>query len=647
MATTQKSARLSQRASPSKALRPLALEGSQLPLPLAPHGHLPSIAREWEFWTLAALVLLVYASRMGDLSLRGEETRWAGCAREILATGDWIVPRQQGLPFPDRPPLANWLMAASFLTFGESSFAVRLPSLLAVVATSLLVYWYSRSFLSRASALAAGAAYATMGEVLGLCRLAETDALLTSLVTASLLVWHGGYARCRQGPSNGASQSTDRAPVWFWIAGYAFAALAGLAKGPQGPVYFGAAVCVYLAVCRDLRSLFSWQHAAGIAAFCLIIGAWLVPYYLATDGDMVRTIWGHQASRRFDYSDPGRLLEHLALYPLEVLACMLPWSLFLWAYVHRSFRETIGSARSNVVFLATAAAVAFPTVWIATTARTRYFLPLYPCFAVLIGLVIERCWQSWETRFWERAWRRFVWMFVAAMPLAALGVIAASHLSLWRESIAAQPAAFAWTYALSAAACTCVCLWSLRSGRKRADHQDRQAAESAVAAVRGELSPPGGSIRLDSGHALALAADERQPSILGAPPRRQLALIAITLFIGLTYTGAVVNTAIRTSEDVGASVARLKQQLPADARLVSLDKTHHRFAWHYREPIPVVPWPADAQSLPEGVTWFCYEQSGPSQKPLPFAWERVAEVSVERNRMEKPWDKVVVGRVLR
>src|SRR5205085_8780290 len=61
------------------------------------------------FLTLA--VSTIYGARLAVQPLVGEETRWATGAREMLATGDWIVPRQQGHVFPERPPMTMWMMA--------------------------------------------------------------------------------------------------------------------------------------------------------------------------------------------------------------------------------------------------------------------------------------------------------------------------------------------------------------------------------------------------------------------------------------------------------------------------------------------------------------------------------------------------------
>ena len=120
-------------------------------------------------------------------------------------------------------------------------------------------------------------------------------------------------------------------------------------------------------------------------------------------------------------------LKHLATFPAEVLVCMLPWSVLLVAYLRRDFRRSLGSAAADVRFLACAVAVAFPTCWLVPGARNRYFAPLYPCLALLIGLVVERCCQA-SAAPWARLWRWYVRGFGLAMPATAIWVVAATTL---------------------------------------------------------------------------------------------------------------------------------------------------------------------------------------------------------------------------
>lgn len=332
--------------------------------------------QERELLLLVLLVLGMYFTRLDQPGLRGEETRWGSCARHCLESGDWVVPRQQGLVFPERPPLVNWLIAGCMLLLGDSSlWAIRLPSAAATLGTTVLIYAYSRTFLTRGGALSAAAAFATMGEVLTLGRLGESEAVFTLLVSASLLIWHWGY--CAGWPR-----------LVVWCVGFALAALAGLAKGPQGPIYFVAGTSAYLLLIeRNWRYLLHPSWLAGLATMCLLIGVWQVPFYLQTDLQKSIFIWKGLAAHRFQATPD--FWTHLAGYPLEILVSTLPWSPWLACYLRRDFRRL-----RHASYLLTVAGIGLAPLWLATYARTRYFMPLYPCLAVLIGAALETTWQK-------------------------------------------------------------------------------------------------------------------------------------------------------------------------------------------------------------------------------------------------------------
>jgi 4-amino-4-deoxy-L-arabinose transferase-like glycosyltransferase len=469
--------------------------------------------------------LLTHFWRLGELTLRGEETRWAQSAREMLRTGDWVVPRQQGEPFLNRPPLGSWLMAVVTLIRGECDvLAIRLPTAIASLLTSSLVYCYARRFISVAGALTAGLAFATMGQVLELGRLAESDSVFTLLVSGSLLGWHLLYYR------RGATP-------WTWVVGYGLAALATLAKGPQAPVYFVGPVVAYLLWRRDWRGLLCLGHAVGILAYLVILGSWQAQVLSDIGWLGVQQMWWADTALRFAQHTPWTIARHLLTYPLETLACTAPWSILLCGLVSRRLRGALSDRpQQALTFLLVCLAVTFPTCWLTPGARGRYFMPLYPCIAVLVGFVAN--------------------------------------------------------------------------GLARME-------------FRGWLAP-----------------------VLG---RRTLAhgLPAVAALLGLGYASVAVSTMVRTSEDAAGAVAALKERLPTGHRLVSFERVHHTFAYHYISPIELRPFPTALGDLADGHTYFCFDRYGRVGESLPFAWEEVAVVSCDRNRKTRPDTEVVVGRAIR
>jgi 4-amino-4-deoxy-L-arabinose transferase-like glycosyltransferase len=560
----------------------------------AVRGPLVRPRRVWlevELLLLTVLVVGVYFTRLTDLTIRGEESRWARVAQEMLDTGDWIVPRQQGEPFPDRPPLNSWAMIAAARVTGELNLtAIRLPAVTATLLITLAIYFYSRNFLSRLGSFAAAAAYPTMAQVLQLGRVGESDSLLTLCLAGALFAWHYGYA-CR-----------DRSPA-AWIAGYALAALAGLAKGPQGPVYFMAITAASLALKRDWRFLFSPWQLAGLTLFVAIVGAWQLPFYWELDATSAQAIWseGGEMSDRFDYSNLPKVLGNWIAYPFEVFACLLPWSLMLFAVPTRWMRDRQGEARPMVEFLATAIAVAFVTCWLPAQSRARYFMCLYPCVAPLVGLSIQRCWECRDKSWWQQSWDRYL-IGGAVLTTAAGMVIGGSALAgtfagdgsgvfHLGESVSRR---FALAFVPLAAIAAIVMIWS----------RPRRYAWQAQAGV-----------------------------------------LTVAAFMGLTYTGVVVSVQSRTSNNPWTAIATIRELIPPGERLMSFDPVHHLFAYYYAEPIELQRLGKNRLAMPSGGSYFCFAVDPHYTRPIiPFAWETVAEISCERTQSPHPASKVVVGR---
>ena len=417
---------------------------SPRPVSLRPHR-----SRWWlelELLLLVALVVAAYFSRMTMLTVRGEESRRGLIAREMLTTGDWIVPRCQGIPLFSRPPLQNWLIATVAAIRGDVDLvALRLPSDCAILLTVILIYGYGRAFLTRLGALTAGAAYASMGQVLELGRTGETDALFALFVSGSLLAWHFCQTR-------GAS------PYKTWCLGYLLTALATLTKGPQAPVYFAGAIAVYLLLTRQWRFALSWAHAAGIGVFALIYSAWQVPFLLRMGLEGAGKMYVNDVGHRFLGADWPLFFEHLAEYPFEILICVLPWSGLLIVWCNRAFRRTQGQARPPALFLATCLAVALPTVWLPPDSRPRYLMCLFPCLALLVGIAADRVARTRSSADWRIVWPIFVRCAALAMVGTAVFVLVISlgDFNTWLK----QTPATAILYALAGLVIAALAWWS-------------------------------------------------------------------------------------------------------------------------------------------------------------------------------------------
>jgi 4-amino-4-deoxy-L-arabinose transferase-like glycosyltransferase len=546
--------------------------------------------REPWLWLAVLLVLGIYASRLTALTIRGEEPRWACVAQEMIATGDYIVPRLQGEPFPDRPPLNSWAMVVAAQLTGELDLvAIRLPSLLATVLTVAVIYLYARRYLSPGGAFAASACYATFGLILQLGRVAESDALLTLFLTCALLCWHAAYERRRD-------------PRVAWLAGYVFAALAALCKGPQGPVYFVAITAAYLGLRRDWRFLFSRWHVAGLATFAAVVAAWLVPFAVKLGADSAWRVWmeGGHLSSRFQVASWSKAFSHWAEFPFEVFGSMLPWSFLLPVVFTRWFWRGVGEARPLATFVVTAFLVALPTCWLPTESRPRYLMSLYPMVALVVGLIVERSCQAEQTGWWPRSWDNYVvtgiWI-VLIVPVGMIGVCYFGPARVRELLSQALPQSLLVGYFVAALVAAALAQWS-----------------------------------------------RRRPLVA----RAALGMFALAAFWGASYTTIVINLQAQTSNDPSHQIADIRAMLPKDRPLVSFGRVHHLFAWYYDEAVTLEPLEENVAPVTSDAEYFCFSVDPGFPTPqIPFAWEQITEVSCERARSDKPLAKVIVGRRVR
>lgn len=115
------------------------------------------------------------------------EVVFATPAKEMLQSGQWIVPTIAGDPFNDRTPLTAWSIAASMWLFGtDAEWVVRVPNVLFSIAAALLMASMAARWFGKRTGILAGFIELTTLQVLTNGRLAEADMLLCAIATASM-----------------------------------------------------------------------------------------------------------------------------------------------------------------------------------------------------------------------------------------------------------------------------------------------------------------------------------------------------------------------------------------------------------------------------------------------------------------------------
>lgn len=558
--------------------------GTVMDQDLQPHDGGKSWWREKELWLLLSLLACMYLTNLDGITIRGEESRRGRIAWEMLQNGNWVVPTMQDKPVFYRPPLQNALIASVAAVHGKvDAWSLRLPSVAAILLMVTIIYGYGRSFLSKLGAFASALGFASMGQVLELGRLGETEATFTLFVAGALLTWRWCL-------------NAGTSPWLMWSLSYAMAAAGTLTKGPQAPMYFVGGVWLFLLVTRRWRVLLSVPHLCGILVALTVLSLWQIPYALQMGLPLSFKVYVGDVASRFGDMKASTVIKHLVSFPLEIVfGSLLPWSLLLLCYASRRFRQDLGRLREDVLFLALCAAISFPSVWIPATASLRYYMPMFPIFACLAGIAIERIAAYAPDVLFARLLVRYQRTLAVVAGVAGIAILVASIVKpslSWAQSIPFATIYFAASVILAGIG------W--------------QAAR--------QLSPRG----------------------------IMIGMTTTACFLGLTYSTQLVYVRQKISEDAPQAVSNLREQLPGDQRLVSLGPAHHLFLLLYGEPVRQLP--VDTAEMDRaGTDYFCFWVWSGGVKPadIPFEWEQIAAISCDRNKRTDPIDTVIVGRRLR
>jgi 4-amino-4-deoxy-L-arabinose transferase-like glycosyltransferase len=221
-------------------------------------------------WLLGVGLLLI-ASGIG---LRdpwpADEPRFALIARDMLATGQWLIPQVGGDLYADKPPLFFWLLAAALWLTGSLRWAFLLPSMLAALGSVVLVYDLARRLWNREIGLLAGFALLVSVQFIWQARQAQIDATLCFWTTLGL---YGFMRHLLLGPD------------WRWYVGAWAAVGFGIITKGVGflPLliflpYLWARVAHWPGAQRfELRARWSLGPLVMIAA----VSVWLVPMLVA------------------------------------------------------------------------------------------------------------------------------------------------------------------------------------------------------------------------------------------------------------------------------------------------------------------------------------------------------------------------------
>jgi 4-amino-4-deoxy-L-arabinose transferase-like glycosyltransferase len=329
----------------------------------------------------------------------------AQIARNMLSSGDWIIPHLDGVPYLEKSPLVYWLMAISFRVFGVHDWAARIPLALAVMLLAWVACRYGQWAFGERAGLYAGLVIATCVGLFLFTRIQIPDAM----VTLSVCISFWGFQR--------ALDAEEPHPRFWSVLFAASLGIGLLLKGLIAVVFPGGGILVYLLLTRQLFSRVVWRRLhlwSGMLILLVIAAPWHVlamlrmpPYFDFT----MHSGAGQYHGFFWFYFINEHLLRFLNLrYPHDYdtvprlyfwlfhLLWLFPWSVYFPAIAGLSFKPVDRAGRTRLLALCwTGFILIFFTF---STTQEYYSMPCYPALALLLGSAIaaEGVWVRRGTR---------------------------------------------------------------------------------------------------------------------------------------------------------------------------------------------------------------------------------------------------------
>jgi 4-amino-4-deoxy-L-arabinose transferase-like glycosyltransferase len=344
-------------------------------------------------------------------------------ARNMVQSGDWVIPHLDGVAYVEKAPLPYWLIAICYLALGVHDWVARIPTALSAVLLCWIAARYGCWAFSRRAGFYAGLVLATCVGLFLFTRILIPDVTLTLTVC---LVF---FAFQRALNEDGEELHPRR---WAMLLAVSLA-VGVLLKGLIALVVPIGGVLLYLAFTRQLFSRRAWRSLhplSGALIFLLIAAPWFVlatlrmPPYLnftmhSGPGEYHGFFWFffiNEHVLRFlnlRYPRDYNTVPRTAFWLLNLL-WLFPWSAYLPAAVRLSYKPVDRAGRTRLLALCWAG---FLLLFFSfSTTQEYYSMPIYPALALLIGCAMDR-----EGK-WITAGTR-VLAAIAAVAAALIGAV--------------------------------------------------------------------------------------------------------------------------------------------------------------------------------------------------------------------------------
>jgi len=313
---------------------------------------------------------------LSEISLSEHECSVSITAREMLESGDWILPTCNGQPRLQKTPLSYWLVAGfARLTGKVDEFTTRLPSATFAVLSAVAILYFVSQWLSLRVAALSAAVWATSLGYLRYSHNARPEMSLTFFVMLCFLSFY-----------TAVTAASRKKQVIYILVFWASFGLANLAKGPAPLPLVLVPLFFYVIVFKEWRLLPKLLPVIGVLIFLVIVLPWPVAIGHRVNWDLI--IWKREFFDRFfgSYASGHKPLYY---YLYDMFIFIAPWVAFLPMALAAPFYRVWRKKQPIMQFCWIWFVIDLLFLTISGGKRQHYILPLMPATAILIGIVLN------------------------------------------------------------------------------------------------------------------------------------------------------------------------------------------------------------------------------------------------------------------
>jgi 4-amino-4-deoxy-L-arabinose transferase-like glycosyltransferase len=307
------------------------------------------------------------------------EVFFAECAREMIATNNYVTPLYHNQPFFDKPILIYWFIIAMFKNFGFTHLAARIPSIYAGLGAVAVTAFSGAALFGRRIGLMGAAMLATAFMFLSFAASCMSDMALVLMDCITLTCIYAGL-----------QSDSRRTLLWFLAAvsmGVAF-----LIKGPVGFVLPSVAALIFMTFTKQLNKTKFVHVATAFVTLAIISSPWFIAAYKANGISAITYFFVHENLQRFagETYDAHRPFWYTAG---SLLSGFAPWSIFLplalFDFCKGWYRGDKSAAIDRQLFLWTWIVVLVAFFSCSRGKCDYYTLPVFPAAALLSAWSVD------------------------------------------------------------------------------------------------------------------------------------------------------------------------------------------------------------------------------------------------------------------